>query len=96
MKKQFHTSVIEKVELLVYFFFLKTCRLTQNLIEPFSKRNKHMNNKRINIAPTYDRAIVCFTGCGEPNNKASDAMEPDKKPTQQKEKDADHILINIA
>ena len=55
-----------------------------------------MNNKRINIAPTYDRAIVCFTGCGEPNNKASDAMEPDKKTTQQKEKDADHIIINIA
>lgn len=55
-----------------------------------------MNNKRINIAPTYDRAIVCFTGCREPNNKASDAMEPDKKPTQQKEKDADHIIINIA
>lgn len=96
MKKQFHTSVIEKVELLVYFFFFENLSAHSDLIEPFSKRNKHKNNKRINIAPTYDRAIVCFTGCGEPNNKASDAMEPDKKTTQQKEKDADHIIINIA
>ncbi|PFX26336.1 uncharacterized protein LOC111329160 [Stylophora pistillata] len=61
---------------------------------------KERLNDNVQAGPQHDASPCMQQGwccCGdEPTNKESDAVKPDKTPTQQEEKDTDRIIINIA